>query len=75
VLHVDDVVDPLLYTDEIAAACGVVPGTIRQWRHKGRGPHTFHLAGRIVARRSDVVRWLREQEALTGRGGDYAAAG
>ncbi|RFU20378.1 DNA-binding protein [Geodermatophilus marinus] len=32
---------------EAAEVLGFAPGTLRQWRHHGRGP-TFHKVGRSV---------------------------
>lgn len=46
--------------------------TLRYWRHMGRGPASFTVAGRALYRRSEVDRWLAEQEAATTRGGTAA---
>lgn len=44
--------------------------TLRYWRHAGRGPASFSLGGKkILYRRSEIERWLAEQEAATTRGG------
>lgn len=57
--------DRLLVLDEIAELIRVPVTTLRFWRHNGRGPLTFKVGRRVVARESDVRAWLKEQEALT----------
>ncbi|MDO3315704.1 Helix-turn-helix domain [Mycobacteroides abscessus subsp. abscessus] len=55
---------------ELAAAItGLPPATLRYYRHMGRGPASFKLGRRVVYRRSELERWLAEQEAATTRGG------
>ncbi|WP_168706491.1 helix-turn-helix transcriptional regulator [Gordonia paraffinivorans] len=45
-------------------------GTLRYWRHAGTGPASFTVGGRkVVYRRSEIERWLTEQEESTTRGG------
>jgi len=60
-----------LSTKEVSEMTGISEGTLRFWRHKGdRGPASFALGGkRIVYRRSEVERWIAEQEAASIRGG------
>ncbi len=52
------------------------PGTLRYWRHADTGPASFALGegGRVVYRRSEVERWIAEQEAATRRGGSPEVA-
>ncbi|WP_327047268.1 helix-turn-helix domain-containing protein [Microbispora sp. NBC_01189] len=54
--------DALWTTAEAAAYLRRPEGTLRQWRHKGVGPKGFRQMGRVVYRRSEVMRWLEEQE-------------
>lgn len=48
------------------------PGTMRFWRATDQGPASFSLGyrGRVVYRRSEIERWLAEQENATKRGGN-----
>jgi hypothetical protein len=48
------------------------PATMRFRRHKGLAPASFVIAGRVVYRRTEIDRWLAEQEASTTRGGTAA---
>lgn len=64
--------DELLTTSQVCAQYPVFnPGTLRYWRSANVGPESFSLGqrGRIVYRRSEIERWLAEQEAATKRGG------
>jgi predicted DNA-binding transcriptional regulator AlpA len=42
---------------------GTAASTWRYWAHIGTGPKSFKLGRRRVWRRSEVLRWLAEQEA------------
>ncbi|WP_369816633.1 helix-turn-helix transcriptional regulator [Mycobacterium sp. E740] len=42
---------------------GTAASTWRYWAHIGSGPKSFKLGRRRVWRRSEVLRWLAEQEA------------
>lgn len=63
--------DDLLFTEQVADEYNLKPATLRFWRHADQGPASFTLGrrGRVVYRRSEVERWLAEQEAATRRGG------
>lgn len=67
--------DELLTTKQL---CQQYPffnqGTLRFWRHSDQGPASFTVGprGRVVYRRSEVERWLAEQENATRRGGGAA---
>jgi predicted DNA-binding transcriptional regulator AlpA len=56
--------DPLLTTDEVAHYFRTVPGTVRYWRHVGKGPRSFKAGRRVLYRQSDVKAWA--DEALAG---------
>ena len=59
-----------LTTREVTELTGIPEGTWRFWRHAGQGPESFTLGGkRVVYRRSEIERWIAEQEATTRRGG------
>jgi predicted DNA-binding transcriptional regulator AlpA len=64
--------DPIIRTPEVSKLTGAPPGTVRYWDHTGRGPRSFKLGGRRVWRKSEVLRWIAEQEQETGRGGFVA---
>lgn len=63
--------DELLTTKQVAEQYPFNPGTLRFWRSSNQGPASFSLGpgGRVVYRRSEIERWLAEQEAATKRGG------
>lgn len=66
-------VDDLLTTNRVCEEYPVFnPGTMRYWRHNDEGPASFTLGpgGRVVYRRSEIERWLAEQEQATRRGGN-----
>jgi len=58
--------DDLLLLEEVAQLSRVPLNTLRSLRQRGLGPKTFKLIGRVVARRSDVLAWIAEQESLAG---------
>ena len=66
--------DELLHTKQVEQQYGINAGTLRFWRSTDQGPASFTLGprGRVVYRRSEVERWLAEQEATTRRGGGAA---
>nr|WP_067514677.1 transcriptional regulator [Nocardia puris] len=52
---------------------GFTLGTLAYWRHIGYGPASFTLGRRVFYRRTDVEKWITEQEERTRRGGTAAA--
>lgn len=56
-------------TPEVSEETGINQGTLRYWRSTDQGPASFSLGKRVVYRRSEVERWIAEQEAATKRGG------
>lgn len=54
--------DELLTPAELSAWLKISAATIKQWRHRGVGPHGFVLGRRVRYRRSVVEKWLRDQE-------------
>lgn len=53
----------LLTTEEVAAYFRTVPGTVRYWRHVGKGPRSLRVGRRVLYRASDVKAWA--ESALT----------
>ncbi len=53
-----------LTTDEVAELFRTVPGTVRYWRHLGKGPRSFKVGRRVLYRRTDVQAWA--DAALSG---------
>lgn len=65
--------DEFLPTPKVSKITGVPVTTLRYWRHAGLGPASFTLGRRVVYRRSEIERWIAEQEETTRRGGNGAA--
>lgn len=42
-------------TEEVAEHFRTVAGTVRYWRHVGRGPRSFKVGRRVLYRESDVL--------------------
>lgn len=55
--------DELLTTEEVAAYFRTVAGTVRYWRHVGKGPRSLRVGRRVLYRTSDVHAWA--EKALT----------
>lgn len=36
-------------------------GSLRAWRHQGRGPKSFKLGGRVMYLKKDVDAWIAQQ--------------
>lgn len=48
----------LLTMAEVSEMTGVSENTLRYYRHKGIGPKSGKLAGRVIYRESDVLAWI-----------------
>ena len=59
-------------TGQVSEETGIPAATLRYWRHANIGPASFSLGKRVVYRRSEVERWIAEQEQATRRGGGAA---
>jgi hypothetical protein len=68
--------DDLLTTKQVCEQYPFNAGTLRFWRSADQGPASFALGrgGRVVYRRSEIERWLTEQEQATRRGGSPEVA-
>lgn len=66
--------DQLLTAKQVCENYPFNLGTLRFWRSTNQGPASFTVGprGRVVYRRSEIERWLAEQEATTRRGGGAA---
>ncbi|QZH68891.1 helix-turn-helix domain-containing protein [Mycolicibacterium farcinogenes] len=56
-------------TGTVSRITGLPAGTLRYFRSTNQGPASFALGRRVVYRRSEVDRWIAEQEKATRRGG------
>lgn len=60
----------VLTTKQASQAFPFIPeATFRWWRHNGTGPASFVVGKKVLYRRSEIERWLAEQEQATTRGG------
>jgi len=62
-------VGDILSTKQVEETYGLNQGTLRYWRHCDEGPASFRLGRRVVYRRSEIEKWISEQEATSTRGG------
>ncbi|UXN30695.1 helix-turn-helix domain-containing protein [Glutamicibacter sp. M10] len=51
----------LMLIEEAAEFLRTPVNTMRFWRHKGIGPKSARVGGRIMFRRADLEAWLNEQ--------------
>lgn len=40
---------------------GIPAGTLRHWRHTGRGPKSGKIGRWIIYRRADIEAWIEQQ--------------
>ena len=52
----------LLTIHEAADIVRAPVATLRYWRNRGVGPHSFRLGRRVVYRLSEVHDWFNDQE-------------
>lgn len=43
--------------------------TLRQWRHEGRGPKSYVVAGRVYYDIEDIEAWIAVEKLKSARGG------
>lgn len=55
--------DRLLTTEEVAAYFRTVPGTVRYWRHIGKGPKALKVGRRVLYREADIAAWTLGKSA------------
>lgn len=56
----------LMTMAEVADMTRVPENTLRFYRHKGTGPKSGKIGGRIMYRRADVDAWINEAFAAAG---------
>lgn len=54
--------------NELHEEFGFPMGSLRAWRHQGKGPKSFLLGGRVMYRRSEVEAWIAQQYEESVRG-------
>ena len=59
--------DEMLSLQEACGFLRLPEGTLRYWRHRGRGPRSFKVGRHVRYWRTDLILWLTEQ---TNRPGD-----
>jgi DNA-binding transcriptional MerR regulator len=64
--------DALLTQAEVAERLRPPVATLRFWRHKGTGPRSANVGGRVLYRQSDVEAWLEKQFSPSETAGDAA---
>ena len=64
--------DELMTPGEVARELRVSTSTLRRWRRERKGPEPTWVGERVRYRRSDVKRWLEEENARRKRGGELA---
>lgn len=47
--------------EEAAEFLRVPVSTLRFWRHRGTGPRSARIGGRVMYRQADLEAWLNEQ--------------
>ena len=62
----------LMSQPEVAELTRIPVETLRYLRWRGEGPRSFKLGRRVMYERADVLQWIEEQKAATGRGGTAA---
>lgn len=62
----------ILRLQEISDRTGIPLATLRWYRHRGMGPHTWTLARRVVAFEDDVEAWIKAQAENSSQQGGAA---
>ena len=57
----------LLTITEAAELLRAPVATLRYWRHRNIGPHSFRLGRRVLYRRDDLHEWIDAQRAAIAR--------
>jgi DNA-binding transcriptional MerR regulator len=66
--------DALLTQAEVAERLRRPVATLRFWRHKGTGPKSANVGGRVLYRESDVEQWISAKFELADVSGGPDAA-
>jgi predicted DNA-binding transcriptional regulator AlpA len=51
----------ILSNRDVSEAYGWPIATLNDWRHKGKGPRSFMIGGRVAYKLEDVEAWIEEQ--------------
>ena len=65
----------LLTINEAADLLRAPVATLRYWRHRNIGPHSFRLGRRVLYRRDDLRTWIDAHHDRQGPSGDRPALG
>lgn len=57
---------------QTSSALAIPINTLKDYRAKGKGPRSAVIGGRVMYRKSDVLTWIDERFAQSGRGGKNA---
>jgi predicted DNA-binding transcriptional regulator AlpA len=60
----------ILSKRDVSEAYGWPIATLNDWRHKGKGPRSFMIGGRVAYKLEDVEAWIEQQYAA-----DHTGAG
>lgn len=66
--------DVLLHQKEAGEYAGIPQGSLRAWRHIGKGPKSFKLGGRVTYRKSDLDAWIKAEYERSVRGDEVVAS-
>lgn len=51
----------IVQIEHVSEMTGIPVATLRFWRHKGTGPRSFKLGGRVAYKVADVEAWIERQ--------------
>lgn len=57
----------LLTPEELAQSIGVMPETLREWRHRQYGPDYVKVGKGVMYREQDVASWLEKNVVFVTR--------
>ncbi len=58
--------DRVLTITEAADLLRAPVATLRYWRHRNIGPHSFRLGRRVLYRQTDLTNWINQQHDNNG---------
>jgi predicted DNA-binding transcriptional regulator AlpA len=56
----------ILSKRDVSEAYGWPIATLNDWRHKGKGPRSFLLSGRVAYKLEDIEQWIEQQYEKSG---------
>jgi predicted DNA-binding transcriptional regulator AlpA len=51
----------ILSKRDVSEAYGWPIATLNDWRHKGKGPRSFMIGGRVAYKLEDIEQWIEAQ--------------